>query len=87
MALDAEDKRIVAFYCDYLVDSGVLPGNRGNLDLTALGVGDLDRLLERHALTRERLTGRFALYRRDGARWSAVLEEVRRCVALMEGGK
>ncbi|MEI7694513.1 MAG: hypothetical protein WCI64_02540 [Chlorobium sp.] len=77
-ALDQEDVRIAGFYGDYLLDSGVVSGAGGVAELALLDSFDLNRILERHYLTHERLSRKSELYKRDPERWRAVVVLVRK---------
>ncbi len=74
--LDKDDVRIAGFYCDYLLISGVEPRD-GGVELTAIDSVDLNDLLVRHALTRESMTRKVDVYKKNPELWRSVLELVR----------
>ena len=75
LALDQDDVRVAGFYGDYLLVSGVSPGNGQELVLPDSIV--LNELLVRHYLTRESLSRKTEVYKRNPLLWRAVLEQVR----------
>ena len=74
--LDKDDVHFAAFYSDYLLESGVAPGS-GGAELSVLDSADINELLARHALTRERLNWKMAVYRKNHELWRAILVQVR----------
>ena len=74
--LDRDDVHFAAFYSDYLLASGVTPGN-GGAELSVLDSADINELLLRHALTRERLSWKIAVYRKNHELWRSILVQVR----------
>jgi hypothetical protein len=75
LALDQDDVRVAGFYGDYLLVSGVSPGIGQEFALA--DSTDLNELLLRHYLTRESLSRKTEVYKRNPLLWRAVLEQVR----------
>jgi hypothetical protein len=74
--LDKEDIHFAGFYSDYLLESGVVSANE-NLVLSALDSSNINKLLARHALTRERLSRKVVDYKNNPELWRLVLVRVR----------
>jgi hypothetical protein len=74
--LDKDDIHFAGFYSDYLLESGVVPANE-NLVLSSLDSSDINVLLVRHALTRERLNRKIVAYKNNPELWRSVLKRVR----------
>ena len=71
--LDRDDVHFAGFYSDYLLESGVAVGNAG-ARLSRLDSADINELLARHALNRESLNRKMALYRKNPELWSRIQE-------------
>ncbi len=74
--LDRDDVHFAAFYSDYLLESGVAPGN-GGTELSVLDSAAINELLLRHALTRDRLNWKLSVYRKNHELWRSILVQVR----------
>ena len=74
--LDRDDVHFAGFYSDYLLESGVAVGNAG-ARLSRLDSADINELLARHALNRESLNRKMALYRKYPELWRSILVQVR----------
>ncbi|MBV5304231.1 MAG: hypothetical protein JZU70_08545 [Chlorobium sp.] len=77
LALDQDDVRVAGFYGDYLLVSGVSLGTVVGQELALADSTDLNELLVRHYLTRESLSRKTEVYKRNPLLWRAVLEQVR----------
>ncbi|NMW21115.1 MAG: hypothetical protein HKK67_05675 [Chlorobiaceae bacterium] len=85
VSLDKDDVRFAGFYSDYMLLSGVLDGNETHA-LSAVNPAELNELLVRHALTRESLTRKTALYKENPELWRAVLVQVRENIRKKSAG-
>ena len=74
--LDKDDVHFAGFYSDYLLESGVATSNE-DVVLTLLDSGDINELLVRHALTRERLNRKMEAYKKNPELWKSILVRVR----------
>jgi hypothetical protein len=74
--LDKDDIRFAGFYSDYLHYSGVTSVKDG-IEPVVLNLADIDMLLSRHALTRQRVEEKMFAYKRNPERWQLVLYQVR----------
>jgi len=74
--LDRDDVHFAGFYSDYLLKSGVATGNEDRA-LFSLDSAEINELLQRHALTRERLTRKIELYKKNPELWKLILVQVR----------
>lgn len=74
--LDDTDRCFAGFYSDYLVHSGV-SAHEEDVVLAPLPEKELEAMLARHALSRERMEKRLELYRKQPQRWKRVVELVR----------
>ena len=77
LLLDQDDIRYAGFYCDYLLESGVVSASGGQAALSRLDSADLNELLGTHSLTLESLSRKTEVYKRNSELWRAVLEQVR----------
>jgi hypothetical protein len=77
LALDQDDVRVAGFYGDYLLVSGVSSGTVVGQEPVLPDSTDLNELLVRHYLTRESLSLKTEVYKRNPLLWRAVLERVR----------
>ena len=75
VVLDKDDIRVAGFYCDYLILSGVEPGS-GEGQVSSMDLVDLNQLLERHYLTRERMIQKLEAYKKNPRLWKLLLEQV-----------
>ncbi len=75
-SLDKDDIRFAGFYSDYLLESGVVAAHEA-VALSALDPSEINALLARHALTRDRMNRKIAAYKRNPELWRSVLLQVR----------
>ncbi|WP_076790398.1 hypothetical protein [Chlorobium sp. KB01] len=74
--LDMDDIRFAGFYSDYLLQSGI-PAGDDVIVSALLDPAQLDTLLVRHTLSRERFTFKTQTYSRNPDLWRLVLLQVR----------
>jgi hypothetical protein len=74
--LDKDDIRFAGFYSDYLHYSGVTAVKEGSVPVV-LDSADINALLARHALTREKAERKIYAYKLNPERWQLVLDQVR----------
>lgn len=74
--LDKDDLHFAGFYTDYLLESGVAAG-REDVAYSALETADINKLLARHALSRERLNRKIDMYEKNPEYWRLILVQVR----------
>ncbi len=74
--LDRDDVHFAGFYSDYLLKSGVATGNE-EVALSSLDSAEINELLLRHALTRERMTRKIEVYKKNPELWKLILVQVR----------
>ncbi|NTW82833.1 MAG: hypothetical protein HGB36_05625 [Chlorobiaceae bacterium] len=74
--LDNDDIRFAGFYSDYLHYSGVTAVKEGTIPVV-LGSADINALLDRHSLTREKAERKIYAYKLNPERWKLVLDQVR----------
>jgi|WetSurMetagenome_2_1015567.scaffolds.fasta_scaffold92267_2 hypothetical protein len=83
--LDKDDIRFAGFYSDYLDYSGVTPAG-ANETPVVLASPDINALLAKHNLDREKLARKMISYRSDPDRWQLVLDQVRLHIRQKEAG-
>lgn len=76
LVLDKDDIHFAGFYSDYLLESGVVPANE-NVVLSVIDSSDINELLARHSLTRERLNRKVVAYKNNPELWRSLLVRVR----------
>ncbi|NTU43902.1 MAG: hypothetical protein HGA99_00045 [Chlorobiaceae bacterium] len=74
--LDQDDIRFAGFYSDYLLQSGI-PAGDDVIVSAVLDAAQLDTLLLRHTLSRERFAFKAQSYSRNPDLWRLVLLQVR----------
>ncbi len=74
--LDRDDVHFAGFYSDYLLKSGVATGNE-EVALSSLDSAEINELLASHALTRERMTRKMEVYKKNPELWKLILVQVR----------
>jgi hypothetical protein len=83
--LDQDDIRFAGFYSDYLLRAGVTAGDDAIVSAT-FDSTELNDLLVRHALTRERLTIKVQSYKQNPELWQQVLVLVRENIHKKSSG-
>ena len=75
-SLDKDDIHFAGFYSDYLQESGVVAAHEA-VALSSLDPSEINGLLARHGLTRERMNRKMAMYKKNPELWRSVLLRVR----------
>jgi hypothetical protein len=83
--LDKDDIRFAGFYSDYLEFSGVTPAGEHETPVVRAS-SDINALLAKHNLDREKLARKMTSYRSDPDRWQLVLNQVRLHIRQKEAG-
>jgi hypothetical protein len=84
-SLDKDDIHFAGFYSDYLLQSGVVAGDKEDVVLAALDTNDINELLVRHALTPERLNRKTEEYKKNPELWRLVLVQIRANIVKKTG--